>query len=95
MIVARQLGFQFVATRLKAIGDVLEKEQAKDDVLVLGGINLQKQSLGLGLRGSLWSSPLMVASEQINSMDSQHKDQVDMLGVFRFFSEFSGSHSLS
>ncbi len=41
-----QLGFQFIPSRLKAIGDVLEKEQPEDDVLVLGGINLPAKSVG-------------------------------------------------
>ena len=44
--VFRQLGFQFIPPRLKAIGNVLEKEQTEDNMLVLGGINLPAQGVG-------------------------------------------------
>jgi len=37
---------QLVAAGLETIGDVLEKEQAEDDVLVLGGVDLPAQGVG-------------------------------------------------
>jgi len=37
---------QFVLAGLETVGDVLEKEQAKDDVLVLGGIDLAAKRVG-------------------------------------------------
>lgn len=40
---------------------------------------MRKQALGLGLRSSMLASRLIVASELVNSMNFQHKVQVDML----------------
>ena len=37
---------QFIPAGLKAVRDVLEKEQAEDDVFVLGGIDLAAKSVG-------------------------------------------------
>jgi len=41
-----KLRLQLVAAGLETVGDVLEKEQAEDDVLVLGGIDLAAKSVG-------------------------------------------------
>ncbi len=37
---------QLVAAGLEAVGDVLEEEQAEDDVLVLGGVDLAAEGVG-------------------------------------------------
>jgi len=37
---------QFVLAGLETVGDVLEKEQTEDDVLVLGGIDLAAKRVG-------------------------------------------------
>jgi hypothetical protein len=42
----RQLGPQIIAAALEAVGDVLEKQQPENDVLVLGGIDLSAQGVG-------------------------------------------------
>ena len=44
--VASQLGLELVAAGLEGVGDVLEEEQAEDDVLVLGGVDLPAQGVG-------------------------------------------------
>ena len=41
-----QLGLELVAAGLEGVGDVLEEEQAEDDVLVLGGVDLAAQGVG-------------------------------------------------
>ena len=47
---ADAFGFQFplelAAPRLKGVGNVLQEEQAEDDVLVLGGVDLTAQGVG-------------------------------------------------
>jgi hypothetical protein len=37
---------QLIPPGLKGVGDVFEREQAEDDMLVLGGIDLPAQSVG-------------------------------------------------
>jgi len=44
--VGLQLGLQFLASRLEGVGDVLQEQQAEDDMLVLGGIDLAAQRIG-------------------------------------------------
>ena len=41
-----QLGLELVAAGLEGVGDVLQEEQAEDDVLVLGGIDLAAKRVG-------------------------------------------------
>jgi hypothetical protein len=43
--VFRQLGPQFVTTAFEAVGNVLEEQQAQDNVLVLGGIDLSTEGV--------------------------------------------------
>ena len=45
-LVALQLGLQGVASRFKGVGDVLEEEQAEDDVLVLRGVHRAAELVG-------------------------------------------------
>jgi len=40
------LGLQHFVLRLEGIGDVLQEDQAKDDVLVLGGVHAAAQRIG-------------------------------------------------
>lgn len=44
--VSRQLIPQFVAPALEAVGDVLEEQQAEDDVFILRGIDLAPEGVG-------------------------------------------------
>ena len=46
-----QLGLELLAAGLEGVGDVLEEEQAKDDVLVLGGVQRPAQLIGCGPKG--------------------------------------------
>ena len=39
-------GFQFGVLGLKGVGDILEKDQAEDDVLVLGRVHVVAQGIG-------------------------------------------------
>ena len=41
-----QLAFELAPSRLKGVGDVLQEEQAKNDVLVLGSVDLSAQGVG-------------------------------------------------
>jgi hypothetical protein len=43
--VLRQFRFQLIAPRFERVGDVLQKEQAKDNVLVFRGVDLAAQSI--------------------------------------------------
>ena len=53
----RLLGFQFGVLGLEGVGDVLEEDQAEDDVLVLGRVHVIAQGIGggpeLGLKAEL------------------------------------------
>jgi hypothetical protein len=42
----RQLRFQFRVLGLEGVGDVLEEDQAQDDVLVLGRVHVVAQRVG-------------------------------------------------
>jgi len=44
--VFRQPGLQFVTTAFEAVGNVLEEQQAQNNVLVLGGIDLSTEGVG-------------------------------------------------
>lgn len=44
----RLLGFQFRVFGLEGVGDVLQEDQAKDDVLVLGRVHIVAQRVGGG-----------------------------------------------
>ena len=41
-----QLGLELLAAGLEGVGDVLQEQQAEDDVLVLGGVDLAAQGVG-------------------------------------------------
>ena len=58
--VGHELGIQFIAPGLERIGDVLQEQQAEDDVLVLSGVDLPAQGVG-GLSEDLGSSQVGVA----------------------------------
>ncbi len=45
-VVGFEFGLQFFTAGFEGVGDVLQEEQAEDDVLVLGGIDLSTQGVG-------------------------------------------------